>query len=131
MEMHTYLKKHLIVQNCLDSPNYLCLEAIFDNPEELISILSQTEYHICHISWWDYVSLADTSSIGYGGVRDPNNPMFYFAETDICRDFDCSTTSEEYLDYLLHVKSMYPNHTIFPAFDIKRHKGISSICTKL
>ena len=118
MDIVEFLAEHLIIQSRISSQNYCFLEAIFDNPEDVIILLQKSKYHICHISWWDYVKIGDSSPIGYGGMRDPKNPKYYFAETDICQDFIASTSSEEYCDYFLRIKEMYPNLVLFPSFDI-------------
>ncbi len=120
MSLNLYLTNHLIVQCGIPSSEFICSEAIVENPDELISAVRQTNYYISHVRWWDYVKIGDVSPIGYGGTRDPRNPNYYFAETDICRDFDTATTDKEYRDYLLQVKEKYSGYNILPAFDVKK-----------
>jgi len=122
MLFNEYLDRHLIVQIGIRSPEYVCAEAIVDNPDELISIIEGTAYYISHIRWWDHVKIGVVSPIGYGGTRNPRDYDYYFAETDICKDFDISTTLDEYRDYLAQVKGRYIDYSIYPAFDIKEKK---------
>ena len=118
MEVIDSLADHLIIQSSIPSQRYIFLEAIFDNPEDIINMLPKSKYHICHICWWHHLRIGEISQIGYGGTRDPKNPKYYFAETDICQDFCLDTSDEEYQNHFLRVKELYPNLALFPSFDI-------------
>lgn len=120
MNFSIFLSNHVIVQAGVQLPDYICTELIVDNPNELISLVQKSEYYISHICWWDYVKIGYSSSLGYGGRRNPREPDYYFAETDICRDFEMTATANEYYDYLVKVKNKFSCFNIFPAFDIKK-----------
>ena len=116
-----YLEKHLIVRIGLTIPGYICCEVIVDNPAELIAVVKKAKCYISGIRWWDRAEIESGSSIGYGGPLDPRDPdRMFFAETDICREFDASVKEKEYNEYFEQVRSAYPNHELYPAFDIKK-----------
>jgi len=120
MDLNAYLNKHLIICGGIRIQKFIYSDLIVDNPEEFIFLLSKTNYYISHICWWDYVRVGTISAIGYGGTRDPRDSNYYFAETDLCRNFGSVTTIEEYYNYLFKIKEIYSNYSIFPAFDIKK-----------
>lgn len=120
MTVGTYLSNHEVVQIGTPPIGYICCDAIVDNPDELVAVVHNTEYYISRIQWWDYTRIGCASPIGYGGVADPNNPGYYFAETDILKEFDSSTTTMGYRNYIAEIKASYQQYNIFPSFDIKR-----------
>lgn len=122
MTIETYLSNHKIIQIGIPLVDHICCDIIVDNTDELISFVADTEYYISHIRWWDHTKIGFASPIGYGGAEDPNNPGYYFAETDISKAFDSCTTAKEYRSYIAEIKTKFPHCCVFPAFDIKRRK---------
>ena len=119
MNIREYLKVHTIIEiGNLISDEYLCSETIVDCPEEFVKIVSKSEYIITEITWWDRVSILNSSDIGYGGPLDPRAPKeYYFAETDLRKRF-IKATKEEYLFYIKEVKDKYSKYDIYPAFEV-------------
>ena len=127
MTIEDYLNRNAIVKIGTTLPGYVCCEVIVDNPVELVFVLQTSDCYISEIRWWDCLEIGNSSTIGYGGPRDPRNPdSFYFAETDICQFFSADSRPENYYEYLNHIKEVYPKHNLFPSFDIKRNKARDS-----
>ena len=125
MDILSFLKNHTIVS--IGKPiTDICVaaEVISDDPFGLIQVALEHNCYISEIRFWDRVKMSETSSLGYGGPRDPREAGdTYFAETDICRCFSPKTTYEEYRKYLHDVQKAYPNHELYPAFDIERKQA--------
>ena len=120
MKFQDYLMRHKIVKIGKHILGYVCSEVIVDNPEEFIMIVQQNGYFISEIRWWEYTSITEVPSIGYGGPRDPRCPdKYYFAETDVCISFCKPVRYQDYVSYLVQVKNAYPNLILHPAFDVK------------
>lgn len=120
MKIDDYIIKHTITKIGVSLPNYIICEVIVDDPFELIPVVKNNNCYISQIGWWEHSEITTGSTIGYGGPRDPRSPeMYYFAETDICRNFNSNTKEEEYYEYLDQIIDSYPHHNLVPAFDIK------------
>ena len=120
MDLEIFLQNNVIVSIGEPIIGYICTETIVNDFKKLIDILDVDRYYISEIRWWDCVLIKTGSPIGYGGVRDPRNPFeFFFAETDICQEFDISSTKKVYSAYIDSIKNNYINYNLYPAFDIK------------
>lgn len=115
IELYSFLDEHFIINI---GKKQLC-EVIVDTPVELISLLKHHDFYISLITWWDWVPIATGSSIGYGGPRDPRDPNnYFFAETDISKEFGVETPPDQYIEYLKKVQKEYSGHDLYPAFEI-------------
>ena len=120
MELLAYLKKHIIVTVGKPSAkNCIVVEAIVDNPEQLIEKVIECNCYISEIRWWDRALISSKSKIGYGGTIDLRGEKeYYFAETDICSLFKSDTTIDEYISYINDIKNKHIEYDLYPAFDI-------------
>ncbi len=122
MKIEEYLKEHTIVKIGIPFiPEYICSEIIVNNPKELVPIVRESGCYISEIRWWHLTEISSGSSIGYGGPRDPRRyDTHYYAETDICREFDAPLQDEEYYEYFDRIKHSFSEFDLYPAFDIKK-----------
>ena len=119
MKLNEYLKSHTVLKiGCCDSSTQF-YEIIVDNPVELVSIVLKNGFYISAIRWWDRAKISIGSQLGYGGPRDPSNPnTYFFAETDLYKEFDSHTEGIIYCEYIDSIIKLYPNYELIPAFDI-------------
>ena len=130
MSFDHFLKKHLIlsigneagdIYRKLRSGNDIT-EILVDDPYGFIDTVLQSGWYITYVLWWDRARIAEGSSIGMGGPRDPRNPeTFYFAEVvHLDKHFDIGTTREMYREYLNNTLYAFPGNDLYPGFDIQK-----------
>ncbi len=121
MNIDKYLEKHLIIKFGSTLPQFAYYEIIVDKPEEFLLFLTNTENYISVIRWWEYTPISVSPRIGYGGKKDPSSPnKYFFAETDVYKNFDSNTEYKEYVSYLKEIRDMYSDILLLPAFNIER-----------
>lgn len=119
MNLNSFFLKHSVVSVGIPIPGKIEFsDVIVDSTDGLISLLGE-HYYISQITWWDRVLISEGSKIGYGGPRDPRDPnKYFFAETDICRQFNSDTQPFEYDNYINEVRDKYTQYDLYPSFDI-------------
>ena len=121
MEIQEYLDKYSIVKIGKHALDEVCSDTIVETPMRFIDIIEKNGCYISSILWWDYAEISSGSCIGYGGTRDPRNPDCYFyAETDIYREFESGVHSSVYYKYIRDTKKKYPQCRLVPSFTVKR-----------
>lgn len=122
MDLLVCLNEHVITTvGRSDEDKCVIIEAIVDNPEELVEQVIKNDCYISQIIWWDRALCSKGSSIGMGGPLDPRDPdNYYFAELYICDTFGPETTADEYVEYLNRIKKKYPMCDLYPDFNIYR-----------
>ncbi len=114
-----YVRKHKVLQIGVTLPSDICSEVIVDNPKEFVQIVVQNGGYISAISWWERVAIGTKPQIGYGGPRDPIAPdKFYFAETDLGKQFSVLSSVYDYLNYLAQTLQSNQDVALFPAFEV-------------
>ena len=113
-----YIEMHRIVTiGTPTSPDTLYAETIVDNPYEFVQAIVKNGFYISEILWWERTLQSSSPKLGMGGPVDPRDPLnYYFAETDICMNYNHNTSLEEYIDYLNEIQAKYPNFDLFPSF---------------
>lgn len=98
MVFQHFFKEHLIVINKKYLHDSSYFDVIVDNPKEFIVLVKHNNWHIENIQWWDRVRIYIGSTIVYGGMRDPRDIEYFFAETDICQEFSVHAQIDEYIE---------------------------------
>lgn len=102
-------------------------DIIYDDPLCFVDFISQTDYFIDEIIWWERIEIERAEkSIGYGGPLDPSDEKFFFSETDLGMVFKNEYAKSFYKQYLSDIKLLYPKHDLRPSFSIKK-KNIESV----
>jgi hypothetical protein len=117
MKMREYLSQHMIVGTFL--PEYICVDAIVDNPEEFIDVVNANGYYISETIMWDRVASGMGSKIGYGDPADPRAATeYYFSETFLSKTFQSTDCPDAYLHFISECMAKYPDHDLFPSFTV-------------
>lgn len=119
MDILDYVREHMVLQIGCNLSAHICSEVLVDDPKELVHTIVHNGGYISAISWWERVSFGSKPQMGYGGMRDPRaSEEFYFAETDIGKNFPVGTTECEYLNYLAQTLKSHSDVSLMPAFEI-------------
>ena len=118
MKLSQFVEAHTIVQIGRDVPGYPYRELIVDAPEALVSLVAESGGYISGILWWEWTPLDGTPVLGAGGVADPRNPGYFFAETFLSEEFEETASVGEILAYLREVQSHHCDVRLYPGFDI-------------
>lgn len=122
MRTEEFIDSHLVIEIGCQVTNYVCSDAIVDNPEALIKIALQDKLHVAQIQWWERTPMQSKPQIGYGGPVDPlSNGKYFFSETMIFKNFDKTATESDYLQYMQEIHSKYACCDLYPSFDIRWH----------
>ena len=117
-----FIKQHKILDIGCASPGELFAEMILDLPFDFVDAALNDNYYISRINWWERARIQSGSLLGFGGPRDPRAPQkFFFSETSLCKEFDLTTTTDEYYDYINSIQTQYKNICLVPSFEL-RHK---------
>lgn len=117
MELREYLKHHMIVGTFL--PDYFCIDAIVDDPEEFIRQISTSDCYVTEIIMWARVRIGEGSKIGYGGPPDPRAPSeYFFSETLLSKMFDETDEEDRYMRFILNSRSENPDYDLLPSFTV-------------
>ena len=117
MKIKKYLSQHLIVGSFL--PDFVCIDAIVDDPEAFIRLVTANNCYVTEIIMWDRVKIGAGSKIGYGGPPDPRAASeYYFSETILTRTFRDTETDSAYIHFISESMAQYPDSDLFPSFTV-------------
>ena len=119
----------MISQNVKDyiDKHSFCPEHLSRDWESFLDLLYSEGGSISAILWWDYCKISQQhESIGSGGYRDPENPEYMFAETQLYEDGFDTKSLEEVKEYIIRMKNAgigcnnrYISFNLVPSFDIR------------
>ena len=116
-----YIEKHKILEIGFQPSGESFAELILNEPYMFVDVVSQSNYYISTIVWYERAKIHTGSKMGFGGPKDPRSPQdYFFSETSLCKTFDESTRKDEYRSYMDEIQSKYSGVLLFPSFQICR-----------
>ena len=115
-----FIAAHEILSVGITPMGYRCTDLIVDDPQGLIDRIAGTNYYISQINWWELTPIAAGGVLGMGGPRDPRAPeeQFFSEIVHLSKEFNATSTVEDYRSYIARVKLSYPDADLYPGFDI-------------
>ena len=124
MNIKDYINSNLILQVGQPIEGDVCVETIVSNPVEFVHVVKSNGYFIQHILWWERAKLSEGPLLGGGGTLDPRSPNeYFFAETQLERDFAANTSADEYIEYIRQTQETYGYLELYPGFDVSSRTG--------
>lgn len=94
-----------------------CSELIFRDWKEFLDVLFANGSGVSAILWWEHCRIdKQEESLGGGGYKDPHEPGYMFAETQLYEDGFETHGQEDILGYIDSVRAEYPDHDLIPGF---------------
>lgn len=114
------------VKKYIDEHSF-CSEYLFKDWELFLDLLYAEGGGISAILWWDYCKVSQQhESIGSGGYKDPENPEYMFAETQLYEDGFDTKSLDEVKEYIIKIKNStisynntYISFNLVPSFYLR------------
>jgi hypothetical protein len=111
--------------------NTFCHELLFEDWEAFLNVLYAEGGRVESILWWDHCKLSEQgSSVGMGGYKDPHDPDYMYAETQLFQDGFASVSLEEIKERInrqreegLQYDGGYKSHDLMPSFYLVNNEG--------
>ena len=114
MDIIKYLEAHAVEKI---SEN----EFIVDNPTEFVNIISDSDYYIQKMIWWDHIGIKNQKqSLGGGGPIDSKDNGFMYSEIYYISKKFSANENELCRKYLLEIPKKHTGHQLIPSFSVKR-----------